>query len=97
MQNFGIKDTVLNEIRSLAEKHGVNKVILFGSRARGDYRRTSDIDLAAAGGNISEFMLDVDEQTSTLLKFDILDLDVPMQKELMDSIEREGIVIYEKV
>lgn len=97
MQNFGIKDTVLNEIRSLAEKHGVNKVILFGSRARGDYRRTSDIDLAAAGGNISEFMLDVDEQTSTLLKFDIIDLDGPMQKELMDSIEREGIVIYEKV
>ena len=97
MQNFGIKDTVLNEICSLAKKHGVNKVVLFGSRARGDYRRTSDIDLAAAGGNISEFMLDVDEQTSTLLKFDIIDLDGPMQKELMDSIEREGIVIYEKV
>lgn len=33
----GIKDQVLNEIVQLAQKHGVKKVILFGSRARGDY------------------------------------------------------------
>ena len=33
-------------------KHQVEKVILFGSRARGDYGRASDIDLAVYGGNI---------------------------------------------
>lgn len=87
----------MEEIRSLAQKHGVNKVILFGSRARGDYRRTSDIDLAVTGGEFERFALDVNEETSTLLEFDIINLDREMQKELRDSIGREGKVIYEKV
>lgn len=75
----------------------MEKVILFGSRARGDYRERSDIDLAFQGGNSSSFILDVDEETSTLLEFDIIDLAKPMQKELSESIRREGILIYEKV
>ncbi len=87
----------MEEIRNLAQKHGVNKVILFGSRARGDYRRTSDIDLAVTGGEFERFALDVNEETSTLLEFDIINLDREMQKELRDSIGREGKVIYEKV
>ena len=40
--------------------------------------------------------LDVDELTSTLLQFDIVNLDGAVQKELLDSIQKEGIVIYEK-
>lgn len=87
----------MEEIRNLAQKHGINKVILFGSRARGDYRRTSDIDLAVTGGEFERFALDVNEETSTLLEFDIINLDREMQKELRDSIGREGKVIYEKV
>lgn len=87
----------MEEIQNLAQKHGVNKVILFGSRARGDYRRTSDIDLAVTGGEFERFALDVNEETSTLLEFDIINLDREMQKELRDSIGREGKVIYEKV
>lgn len=39
----------------------------------------------------------MDEETSTLLKYDIVDLDGTVQEELRDSIEREGIVLYEKV
>ena len=87
----------MEEIRNLAQKHGINKVILFGSRARGDYRRTSDIELAVTGGEFERFALDVNEETSTLLEFDIINLDREMQKELRDSIGREGKVIYEKV
>ena len=45
----------------------MEKVILFGSRARGDYKEKSDIDLACTGGNYTRFSLDVDELTSTLL------------------------------
>ncbi len=41
----GIKRKVIEEIILLAKEHGVNKVILFGSRARGDFHRSSDIDL----------------------------------------------------
>lgn len=96
-EKTGIRAAVLEEIRALAEKYGVKKVILFGSRARGDYRRTSDIDLAAEGGDFTRFALDVDEETSTLLKYDIVDLRRKVQPELLESIKREGIVIYEKI
>ena len=72
-------------------------MILFGSRARGDYYKTSDIDLAVSGGDISRFSLSVDEETSTLLKFDFVNLDRAVQPELRASIEREGGILYEKV
>ena len=41
--------------------------------------------------------MDVDEETSTLLEFDIVDLQKPIQPELLESIEKDGVVIYEKV
>lgn len=97
MQETGIKPLVLKEIRELAEKYNLNKVILFGSRARGDYRAKSDIDLAVSGGNCTRFALDVEEDTSTLLFFDVVDLDGAVQRELRESIEKEGVCIYEKV
>lgn len=56
---------------------------MFGSRARGDYKKTSDIDLAVTGGDFSRFALDVEEETSTLLKYDIVDLDRIVQPELL--------------
>lgn len=93
----GIRQQVLDEIIDLAQKYQVKRVTLFGSRARGDYRRTSDIDLAVSGGDIPRFRLDIEEETSTLLKFDIVDLDSDMQEELRESILREGRVLYEKV
>lgn len=57
----------------------------------------SDIDLAVQGGDIPRFRLDMEEETSTLLKFDIVDLDSEMQDEFRESIYREGKVLYEKV
>ena len=72
-------------------------MILFGSRARGDFRRTSDIDLAVKGGDFINFALDVDEETSTLLMFDFVDLNRSIQQELRENIEREGRIIYEKI
>ena len=91
MEHTGIKPKVIEEIRTFARKYNIDKVILFGSRARGDYRRTSDIDLAA------RFALDVDEETSTLLEYDIVDMSREMQDELRQSIMREGKILYEKV
>ena len=68
----GIRQQVIDEIIQIAKLNHVEKVILFGSRARGDYKERSDIDLAFSGGNSSEFILTVDEETSTLLKFDVV-------------------------
>lgn len=97
MRDNGINPRVIQEIRELAEKYGMIKVILFGSRARGDFRRTSDIDLAVTGGDFDRFALDVEEETTTLLEYDIVNLDAYMQDELRAAIQREGQVLYEKV
>lgn len=97
MKNTGIKPQVINEIQELARIHNMNKVILFGSRARGDFKKTSDIDLAAEGENFDRFALDIEEETSTLLQYDIVNLGRDMQEELREAIAREGIMIYEKI
>ena len=110
MRETGIKFAVIQEICELAQKHQIEKVILFGSRARGDYKRASDIDLARGdykrasdidlavkGGNISRFALDVEEETSTPLKYDVVNLDRTVQDALRECIEKEGIVLYEKI
>ena len=97
MNDTGIRAEVIEEIRNLAQKYDIEKVILFGSRARGDFRRTSDIDIAVTGGDFGRFALDVDEETSTLLEYDIVNLDRDMQDELRESIEKEGRILYEKI
>ena len=98
MQNsFGLNDIVLRQIIELAQKRNITKVILFGSRARGDFKKKSDIDLAVLGENIAEFSFDVDELTDTLLKYDIVDLNSNISDELLKNIQNEGVVIYEKI
>ena len=97
LKQIGIKQNILEEIRTFAKRYELSRVILFGSRARGDQKERSDIDLAVSGGNITGFSLAVDENTNTLLKFDIVNLDASVQEELLQSIEREGVTIYEKI
>lgn len=97
MGETGIKPIVIEEICGFARKYDVKKVILFGSRARGNFKEKSDIDLAVQGGDFIRFMLDVNEETSTLLSFDIINLDEEIMSELRESIEKEGKVIYEEV
>ena len=97
LYDTGIKDAVLSSLCDLAAYYSIKKLILFGSRARGDYHRTSDIDLAASGGNVVGFTLAVEENVPTLLKFDIVDLNGAVRKELREAIEKEGVVIYEKI
>ena len=96
-KNTGIHAVVLEQIRSIAKQYDLNRVILFGSRARGDFKERSDIDLAASGGNISAFSLAVDEETDTLLKYDVVDLDRPVDPALLDNIRKDGMMLYEKV
>ena len=71
-------------------------MIIFGSRARGDFKETSDIDIAVSGGDFNVFVQDI-EETSTLLKFDLIDLDSPIENNLLESIRREGRIIYEEI
>ena len=93
----GIRPEVIAAIRETAVKYKIERVILFGSRARGDFKRTSDIDLAVSGGDFVRFAIDVDEDTPTLLKYDFVDLNSDVQKELLTEIQKDGRVIYEKI
>ncbi|WP_256324592.1 nucleotidyltransferase family protein [Selenomonas ruminantium] len=82
----------------LAHKYDVSKIILFGSRARGDNYDKSDVDIAVYGcTRFSQFSLDVDEEVWTLLTFDIVNMDAKVSDELKKEIERDGVIIYEKV
>ncbi|MBO6305754.1 MAG: nucleotidyltransferase domain-containing protein [Selenomonadaceae bacterium] len=92
-----LKENVKLNIQELAKKHELKKVLLFGSRARGDNADRSDIDLAVIGDNSLFFAEDLENSLETLLPFDVVDLGEPIGKELRKNIEREGIVLYERV
>lgn len=94
---YSLDKKIKSEIVALAKKYNITRVILFGSRARTDNKNNSDIDLAVSGGNVTAFKTDIDDVVNTLLLFDIVNLDEPVQEELLASIKKEGIVIYEKV
>lgn len=94
---MNISQTVLSDIRKYAELRGIHKVILFGSRARGTNSPKSDIDIAVTGGNIFDFYYDLEEKARTLLMFDVINLDKGINSELAADIDKEGVVIYEKV
>ena len=54
-EKTGIKCKVLQEIIQLAKKNCVEKVILFGSRARGDFKERSDIDSVMLAHLLSKY------------------------------------------
>ena len=62
-------------IVALAKKYGLQQVVLFGSRARGE-------GLSIV---LCKFFS---------LMFDVVDLDRPVQAELLASIRRDGIALY---
>lgn len=92
-----LKDSIRNEIAAIAQKYNVQKIVLFGSRARGDNQPRSDIDLAVYGcHDFVNFAFYIDEKVWTLLSFDIIDMDKRnISTELIKEIERDGVVIYE--
>lgn len=97
IQRTGLSEGLIKEISTIASKWGVQKVILFGSRSRGDYGRASDIDLAVSGGDFTQFCLNIEENAWTLLKFDIINLDDPLEPDFRAMIQKEGVTLYEKI
>ena len=93
---YNLPERVLDEIKEFARCHGIVKVILFGSRARGTHTDKSDIDLAVSGGNAMNYYYDLEERAHTLLMFDVVDLDKGISEDLKNDIERDGVVIYDK-
>ncbi|WP_250675238.1 nucleotidyltransferase domain-containing protein [Paraclostridium ghonii] len=81
-----------------SEYEEIEKVVLFESRARDDYRVNSDVEICLFGKSITHLILakvsmDVDE-LNTPLSFDILNFNELTKVELIDNILKEGIEIY---
>ena len=93
--NYHLPERIIREIGTFAKAHSVEKIILFGSRARGNNTERSDIDIAVRGGDFDGFYWDIKEQVHSLLSFDVVDLN-SASDELKKEIERSGVTIYEK-
>lgn len=93
-----LDNRIKNNLVRIFEKYdSVEKVVLFGSRARGDNTEISDIDLCLFGKvnhrDFSYITMEIDE-INTCLKFDILVFNKLSKEELIKNISREGVVIY---
>ena len=95
---MNLREDIERQIISTAKEFNLERVILFGSRARGDNRERSDIDLALEGEIAAciEFSLAAEENISTLLMFDFVIVDETLSAELSVAIKKEGVVLYEK-
>lgn len=82
-------------VQQLSELPFVSKIILYGSRARGDHRDRSDIDIAVECHDATRedwlAVVEIVEQADTLLKIDCVQFDtLSKQNPLRQAIEREG-------
>lgn len=97
---FDIK--VYDFYKKLIQLAVVEKIILFGSRADGTFRPQSDIDIAIFCPSADTYQWDevlkIVEDADTLLGIDCVNLNqLPSNSVLKDHIEKNGIVIYEKI
>lgn len=96
VMKYDLPERVEKDIAKFALESSVDRVILFGSRARGTNTERSDVDIAVYGGDFDSFYWNIKEQVYSLLSFDIVDVDKGISEELRKEIERDGIIIYEK-
>lgn len=95
--NFGLKDRELDEIKILYYLFPeIDEIIIFGSRARGDYKLTSDIDIALKG-KIDNLILckirDYFEESRIPYLVDIIYYEKIMNIFFKESIDKDGIII----
>lgn len=84
-----------DDIAIVAKKCGARKVVLFGSRARGDNRSNSDIDVAVYGMPESQrgiFAAEL-EKLPTLLKIDVVHVSEAMNGKFLQNIECDGVLL----
>ena len=89
---------IINEIIKICERHEyIEKVIIFGSRARGDNDLKSDIDLAVYSQQpLTEFIEDIEMNTKTLLEYHFSHINTVRDQFFIEQVNKEGIIIYEK-
>lgn len=94
-----LKKDLIQSIKEIGQNYAIEQIVLFGSRARGDNKPASDIDLAVftlpefddRGHLTSDF-----DDIETLLKIDIVFVNDHTDLKLLENIEREGVTLYER-
>lgn len=98
---YGLSDAVIADICSVFGLYpNIDKVIIFGSRAKGTYSEGSDIDLAVVGENISfNQLMDINiqiEDLGLLYKVDVVDYNKHAEAPIGKHIRRVGKLFYQK-
>ena len=100
--NFGIYDNsftlILDSLKKFTE---IEKAIIFGSRAMGNYKKGSDIDIAITGKNINDKIV---TRLSSILNqelpipyfIDVVDYNSITNNDLKKHIDKEGKIVYQK-
>ena len=97
---FGLSDTVIKELQDVFRRHAnIEKVLIFGSRSKGNYRAGSDIDLAVVGQGIDYSQLlaiqcEIDD-LELLYSIDLLDYQKEKGTPIGDHIDRVAQIFYE--
>ena len=94
-------DYLLAEISKIGIENNIGKVILFGSRARGDNTDKSDYDIAFVSGNISpQLKCTITEQVEEIDTFHKIDLvflkNLDGNDELTLNIKKDGKTLMNK-
>ena len=99
--NFGLDENTINKINSVFENHSeIEEVFIYGSRAKGNFRNGSDIDITLKGKTIPSKILsrlkqEIDD-LNTPYMFDISIFETLDSLELIDHINRIGKIFYKK-
>jgi predicted nucleotidyltransferase len=98
---FGLNQETINKINSVFLKHPeIDKVIIYGSRAKGNYRTGSDIDLSMFGNDLEYDLIgkvssEIDDLNTPYL-FDISIFNLLNSPSLEEHINRVGKIFYKK-
>ncbi|MCX7885512.1 MAG: nucleotidyltransferase domain-containing protein [Caloramator sp.] len=100
--SFGLKDSDIEYIRNAMKRFKeIERAVIFGSRAKGNFKASSDIDIAIYGEKINFDVLSklhaiLEDESPMPYFFDIIDYSHLNHKELKEHIDRVGKIIYEK-
>lgn len=98
---YGLLEEDIDRITKVFESNPkVIEVVLFGSRAMGNFKLGSDIDLAILSDAMSfTEMLELNAKIAELgllYAFDIQDINKIKDSDVLDHIHRNGVVFYRR-
>ncbi|WP_347489241.1 nucleotidyltransferase domain-containing protein [Desulfoscipio sp. XC116] len=99
---YGLLERDLNYIMDAVKKYSeIEETILFGSRAMGNYKKGSDVDLALVGEKVDRKTVrrlsdDLNEEYPLPYFFDIVNCNDIMNEELKKHIDSVGKSIYKR-